>query len=155
MTKIQFTQEGFDKLKGEYTELKTSKREYAVNRLQTARNMGDLSENSEYSAAKEDLAFVEGRIRELEELMKHAQIVSGNHTTNGHAEIGETVIVEYNGKRDEFQLVGEFEANPLEKKLSSTSPIGKALLGKRVGDEIEISVPAGKILYKVIGIKEN
>ncbi len=151
MNKVQFTQEGFDKLKDEHDKLKGSVREKAVIRLQTARSMGDLSENSEYTAAKEDLAFVEGRIRELEELMKQAEIVQHEPTSTG-VDIGDTVTVEVNGTKDKFQIVGEFEANPLEKKLSTTSPIGKALLGKKMGESVQVHVPAGTITYKIVSV---
>lgn len=154
MNKVQFTQEGFDKIQKEHKELTGVKREKAVKRLQTARSMGDLSENSEYTAAKEDLAFVEGRIRELEELLKNAEIIkNGNH--NGGVDIGDKVTVEVNGGQDKFQIVGEFEANPLEKKLSATSPIGKALFGKHRGDKVEVSVPAGKVVYTIVEINHQ
>ncbi len=152
MNRVQFTQEGFEKVKKEHEELTKNKREKAVIRLQTARNMGDLSENSEYAAAKEDLAFVEGRIRELEELIKNAEIIQSNHT-NGGADIGDKITVEVNGNKDEYQLVGEFEANPLEKKLSTTSPIGKAIFGKNSGEKVEVQVPAGKVIYTIVEIK--
>lgn len=154
MNKVQFTEEGFQKLKQEHQELLTVKRPYAVDRLQKARAMGDLSENSEYSAAKEDLAFVEGRIRELEELIKNAEIIN-QKTANGGIDIGHRVIVEFNNQQDEYVLVGEFEADPLAKKLSSTSPIGKALMGRKVGETVQVEVPAGKMLYKILDIQKE
>jgi transcription elongation factor GreA len=152
MKKIQLTQEGFDKLKKELKDIKEEKRPAAVERLQKARAMGDLSENSEYTAAKEDLALVEGRIQELETILKDVQITD-HHEGNQIIEIGNKIIVEHDGKQDEFYIVGEFEADPLNKKLSTTSPIGKGLLGKRVGETVEIQIPAGKTSYKILGIQ--
>lgn len=152
MKKIQFTQEGYEKLKAEYEELTTKKKHQALDRLQKARAMGDLSENSEYTAAKEDLAFVEGRISELEHLLANAEIIE-SPTERGAIDIGCNVIVEANGQQHTFMIVGEFEADPVAKKLSHTSPIGKALLGKKVGEKVEVSVPAGKMIYKILDIR--
>lgn len=154
MKKFQFTQEGLDKLREEYQELIDNKRKQAIDRLQKARMMGDLSENSEYTAAKEDLAFIEGRIKELEEIMANAEVVEQNWEGE-IIEIGSRVIVEKNDEKDEFFIVGEFEADPMAKKLSATSPIGKALLGKAIGEKVEIQIPVGKIVYKVVDIKKS
>jgi transcription elongation factor GreA len=152
MTHIQLTKEGFDNLQEELKDLKEIKRPEAVERLHKARSMGDLSENSEYNAAKEGLAFVEGRIQEIETILKSAQIVE-NCNSNHHVEVGTSVTVEIDGKKDQFQIVGDFEADPVKKKLSQTSPIGSALIGKKVGDWVEIRVPAGTIKYKIVEIK--
>lgn len=150
--KTQLTKQGYDNLKKELDELKTKKRQQAVDRLSKARAMGDLSENSEYSAAKEQLAFVEGRIQEIEEILKNVEVIENNNQEN-YIQLGSSVSVEINGKKELFQIVGEFEADPLNKKLSHTSPIGKALIGKKPGDWVEIQVPAGKIKYKIVEIK--
>lgn len=151
MKKTQLTQEGFDTLKKEYEDLTKVKKPYAVERLHKARSMGDLSENSEYTAAKEELAFVDGRILEIEEILKNVEIVE-NHLNSNKIELGTSVTVEVNGKKELFQIVGEFEADPMSKKLSHTSPIGQALLGKKRGEWIEVEVPAGKIKYKIVEI---
>lgn len=151
MNKTQLTKQGFDNLKKELDDLDKIKRPQAVERLQRARAMGDLSENSEYSAAKDNLAFVEGRIQEIEEILKNVEIIencSGNHIVD----IGSKVMVEVNNQQDIFDIVGEFEADPLNKKLSYTSPIGKALMGRKIGDEIEVKVPAGTMKYKILDI---
>ncbi|MBI5127637.1 transcription elongation factor GreA [Candidatus Roizmanbacteria bacterium] len=148
----QLTKEGYESLKKELEELTKAKRPYAVERLHKARSMGDLSENSEYTAAKEELAFVEGRIQEIEEILKTVEVVE-NHNGSHTVEVGTTVIVEAEGKQEMFQIVGEFEADPMNKKLSHTSPIGHALVGKRVGDLVEVEIPAGKIKYKIVDIK--
>lgn len=150
--KTQLTKQGYDNLKKELDELKTKKRQQAVDRLSKARAMGDLSENSEYSAAKEQLAFVEGRIQEIEEILKNVEVIENNNQEN-YIQLGSSVSVEINGKKELFQIVGEFEADPLNKKLSHTSPIGKALIGKKPGDWVEIQVPVGKIKYKIVEIK--
>lgn len=152
MKKVQLTQEGLEKLQQEYKELKEIKRPTAVERLQRARAMGDLKENSEYSAAKEDLALVEGRLQELENILKDVEITD-HHTGNQIVEIGNSVTVEHDGITEIFSIVGEFEADPMNKKLSHTSPIGQALLGKQVGEIVEIKVPAGKAVYKVLNIE--
>ncbi len=152
MKKTQLTQEGFDTLKKEYEDLTKVKKPYAVERLHKARSMGDLSENSEYTAAKEELAFVDGRILEIEEILKNVEIVE-NHLSSNKIELGTSVTVEVNGKKELFQIVGEFEADPMSKKLSHTSPIGQALLGKKRGEWIEVEVPAGKIKYKIVEIR--
>ncbi len=152
MNKIQLTQEGLDKLREELRDLKENQRQEAVDRLQKARGMGDLSENSEYTAAKENLELVEKRIQEIEEVTKNAQIVA-NNVNYQQVSLGSVVMIETDGQKDTFRIVGEFEADPLQKKLSSTSPIGKALLGKSLGETVEIEVPAGKTSYKILKIK--
>lgn len=152
MKTTKLTREGFKKLKKELDELIKIKRPYTVDRLHKARSMGDLSENSEYTAAKEELAFVEGRIQEIEEILKKVEVIE-NRNNNDKVEIGSSIIVEVNGKKEYYQIVGEFEADPINKKLSHTSPIGKALLGKKVNDFVEVEVPAGKIKYKILEIK--
>lgn len=152
MNKIQFTKEGYKQLQIELDELQKVKRPAAVTRLSKARAMGDLSENSEYTAAKEDLSFFEGRIQEIKELIKNAEIIEVN-TKNGIG-IGVEVTVEKDGKKETYSIVGEFEADPMSKKLSSTSPIGRALIGKKEGDTVEVEVPAGKLTYKIIKINK-
>lgn len=148
---VQLTREGLEKLQSELKELTEVKKPYAIERLQKARSMGDLSENSEYSAAKEELALVEGRIQEIDELLKNVEIIQ-NHTKGQIVALGTKIKVEVNSHTEEFHIVGEFEADPAMKKLSNTSPIGKALIGKTIGDVVEVDVPAGKIKYKIVDI---
>ncbi|MDH7476397.1 MAG: transcription elongation factor GreA [Microgenomates group bacterium] len=150
--KVELTEEGFDNLKKEQNELIKEKRPQAVARLQKARSMGDLSENSEYTAAKENLAFIEGRIQEIEEILKNA-IVIKKEKNNHQVSVGAQVTVDIDGRQEKYWIVGEFEADPLKKKLSHNSPIGQALVGKKVGDLVEIEIPAGKIKYKILEIK--
>jgi transcription elongation factor GreA len=149
---FQFTPDGYKKLEEEYKDLVHNKRQKVVERLAKARAMGDLSENSEYSAAKEEIAFVEGRIKEIEELMKHAEIIDSKKSDA--IEIGTEVLVEKDGSEEKFSIVGEFEADPIAKKLSATSPIGKALLGKKQGDTVSVEVPVGTLKYKIKEIKK-
>lgn len=152
MNKIQFTKDGFKQLQIELDDLQKVRRPAAVDRLAKARAMGDLSENSEYTAAKEDLAFIEGRVQEIEELIKNAEIINVN--AQDGISIGVEVTVEKDGKEETYSIVGEFEADPMLKKLSATSPIGKALIGKKEGDMVEVEVPAGKLKYKILKIKK-
>lgn len=152
MKKIQLTSIGFENLTNELKELENIKRPQVVDRLQKARAMGDLSENSEYSAAREELELIEGRIFEIKQILKNAEVVQANNQ-KASVQIGSSVVVEINGKKEKFEIVGEFEANPMEKKLSHNSPIGQALIGKKPGDWVEVEVPAGKIRYKIVEIK--
>lgn len=145
------TKEGFLKLQKELDDLKKIKREEAVIRVAKARDMGDLSENAEYTAARDELAFIDGRIAELEDLMVTVK-VADNHGKKGLVSLGCKVTVHINGKKEIFMVVGEWEANPMEKKISHESPLGKALLGKKVGEKVEVDAPAGMIVYKIIEI---
>ena len=112
--------------------------------------MGDLSENAEYTVAREELSFIDGRIDELEEILKQVVIISNNHSST--IKLGSTVKVNTGRDLDEFTVVGEWEADPKEKKISHESPLGKALLGKKVGEKVEVEAPAGKIVYTIEAI---
>lgn len=149
--KVVLTKTGLEELKKEHEELVNKKRPEAVTRLADARELGDLSENSEYAAAKQDLAFIDGRILELEEIIHGAKVVT-NHTKS-QVDVGCKVTLTINGKKETFHLVGEWEANPQEKKISHSSPLGKALMGKKVGERVEVDAPAGKVLYKILSIE--
>lgn len=148
---MYLTQDGLDHLKKEYEELTKVKRPIVLDRVAQARDMGDLSENAEYSAARDELSFIDGRIDELEELLKQVVIIKDEHG-KGIA-LGSTVTLTINGKKEIFTVVGEWEADPKEKKISHQSPLGKALLGKAVGEVIDVEAPAGKIAYKIVDIK--
>lgn len=145
------SQEGYDKLLKEVEELKNKKRPKAVQRLSTARSMGDLSENSEYVAAKDDLGFIDSRIAEIEQIMQHAHIVE-HHDGESSIQIGNKVLVESNGSQELYHIVGEFEADITSGKISESSPIGKALLGAKVGSTVSVEIPAGTVTYKVVKI---
>ncbi|MBP6994143.1 transcription elongation factor GreA [Candidatus Woesebacteria bacterium] len=153
--KIQFTKEGHKKILEELEHLKTNRHTAAKDRLAKARAMGDLKENSEYHAAKEDLSVIVGRISELEEMLRWAEIIDDAvaKIESDLVRLGCRVVVEKEGQRDEYHIVGEFEANPMQKKLSSTSPIGQALLGKRKGEVVEVAIPSGKHTYTIVDVK--
>ena len=150
--KIFLTQEGISELKKEYEELSKVRRPEVLGRVSQARNQGDLSENAEYVAAREELSFIDGRLDELEELLKQAVLIRDSKTTSGTVKLGSKVTLNIKGKEETFMLVGEWEADPKEKKISHESPLGKALIGRRVGEKIEVDAPAGKIGYSVISI---
>ena len=149
--KIFLTKEGHEDLKKEYEELTKIKRPDVLSRVSQARNMGDLSENAEYVASREELSFVDGRIDELEELLKEAEIIAQTKSNNV-VKLGSTVTVDVGKEKDVFTLVGEWEADPHQKKISHESPLGKALIGKKVGEHVEVEAPAGKILYTIKSI---
>jgi transcription elongation factor GreA len=152
--KIYLTKEGLEELKKEHVELTTVKRPDVLERLSQARNMGDLSENAEYVAARDDLSFIDGRIEELEELLKQAVLIQEPHGKGSHTvKLGSTVLVNIKGKKEEFTLVGEWEADPGEKKISHESPLGKALIGKGVGEKVEVEAPAGTLSYTIVSVK--
>lgn len=147
---ILVTQEGLAELKREYDELAKVKRPVAVKRLAEAREQGDLSENSEYTAAKEDLSFMDGRILELQEIIRGAKVVKTH--AKGAVDVGCKVTVNVNGKKEIFMVVGEWEVDIKERKISHESPLGKALMGKRVGEKVEVDAPVGKLVYKIVEI---
>jgi len=147
----QITKQGLEILQNELKDLQESKKPLAIDRLQKARNMGDLSENSEYTAAKDGLAMIEDRIQTIEYTIKNAEIVEDTHN-NHNISLGSHVKVQSEGEEKQFHIVGEYEADPATDKLSMTSPIGKALLGKKTGEIVEVEVPAGKTKYKILEI---
>lgn len=148
--KIYLTREGLDELKAEHEELTKTRRPEVLDRVSAARNMGDLSENAEYTVAREELSFIDGRIDELEELLKQAVLISNNHSNT--IKLGSTVKVNAGSDKEVFTLVGEWEADPKERKISHESPLGKALIGKKVGEKVEVEAPAGKIVYTIESI---
>lgn len=150
--KIFLTKKGFEDLQNEYKDMIEKKRPEVVERLSAAREMGDLSENAEYTAAREELSFIDGRIEELENLLKQAQLINDGQHQVASVDVGSQVSVKIKDKEENFTVVGEWEADPAEKKISHESPLGKALLGKSVGDEIEVDAPAGKMKYKIVSI---
>jgi len=150
MQEILLTSEGSQKIKNELSKLKEHRREVA-DRIRTAREYGDLAENSEYEDAKNEQSFVEGRILELEEILRHARVVAKNGTDK--AEIGSTVTLKWDGQTIEYTIVGASESDPAKGKISADSPIGHSLIGKGKGEEVAITTPNGKTTYKIIEIK--
>ena len=151
--KIYLTKEGSAELKKEYDELVNVKRVDVLTRVAQSRNMGDLSENAEYVASREELTFIDGRIDELEIILKQAVIIRDTKTSNHAIKLGSTVTLHVNGKKEIFTVVGEWEADPENKKISHESPLGKVLLGKKVGEKVQVEAPAGKITYAIINVK--
>lgn len=151
---LKLTKQGLDVLTTELGELRDVKRPKLVERLAYARSQGDLSENADYQSAKEELEFLDGRIDELEEVVKTATVVSGNgKAENGGIGVGTKVTVKVNGTKAVFDIVGEWEADPVNKKVSHDSPLGAALVGKKVGEKVEVEAPAGKLQYEILAIE--
>jgi transcription elongation factor GreA len=151
--KVYLTQEGLEELQKEHSELKDTKRPQVVARVTEAREMGDLSENAEYAAAREELSFIDGRIEELEEILKQVVIIIEDSEGKGQIKLGSKVTIKHDKTETLYSVVGEWEADPKEKKISHESPLGKALLGKKLGDTVEVMAPMGKIEYTIIDIK--
>ncbi len=152
---IYLTAEGAEKLRQELAHLETVKRAEIAQRLRSAIQMGDLSENADYHKAKEDQAFLEGRIQELKYTLQNAQIIDdGNNGKREVVDIGATVTIqEAEYEPETYRLVGAKEANPREGKISNESPIGRALLGKRPGDEVVVQTPGGTMRFKVLDVQ--
>jgi len=151
---IFLTQEGINNLKQELENLKTNARTDLAKRLRSAIQMGDLSENADYTAAKEEQSFVEGRILELEETLKRAKVIEQIEKEPGTIQIGSEVVIREEGfDEDEvYSIVGSKETDPAKGKISYESPIGKALLGHRVGDIVRVQTPTDSINFKVIKV---
>ena len=148
------TEEGAAELRHELEELKTVKRPELAAKLKEAISQGDLSENADYADAKEQQAFMEGRINYLENLLRNAVIVSDDKKKATTVRVGSEVSVQEEGEQPEtFIIVGAAEANPREGKISHESPLGKALMGHKVGDKVKVAAPAGQLVFKIKSIK--
>ncbi|ABY92112.1 transcription elongation factor GreA [Thermoanaerobacter thermohydrosulfuricus] len=153
---VILTYEGLKKLEEELEYLKTVKRAEVAEKIKQARAFGDLSENSEYDEAKNEQAFIEGRIATLEAMLKNAKVIDEEDIKLDQVSIGCTVKVydESYNEEVEYTIVGSAEADPMNNKISDESPIGKALLGKKVGDVVSVEVPAGIIKLKILEIRK-
>ena len=149
--KVYLTQEGLKKLKEEHAHLVGDRRKEVAEKLQKARDLGDISENAAYDTAREEQSFVEGRISELENILKRVKVVE--ETGAGEVAIGSTVKVHLDGKDQEFRVVGAHEADPTSGKISHESPLGQALLGRKIGEKVEVKAPLGKITYHILKIQ--
>jgi len=145
------SREGLEKLRHEIEEMTTVRRAGIAQRIHDAKEHGNLSENAEYEDAKNEQAFVEGRIQTLEALIKNATIIDDHHSTD-HVQIGSTVAVESPDGAETFTIVGSAEARPTEGRISNESHVGRALLGKRKGEKVLVRVPAGDFTYKIVKI---
>lgn len=150
------TLEGKEKLEKELEELKKVKRGEIIERIKIARGFGDLSENSEYESAKDEQAFVEGRITTIENMIRFAQIIDNDGVDADEVSIGKTVtFIELpDGEEEEYTIVGSAEADPFSGKISNDSPIAQALIGKRKNDEVTIATPGGDMLVKIVKVEQ-
>lgn len=149
---VFLTSKGLSEARGELDYLKKTKRTENANRIQQAREYGDLTENSEYDAAVEEQSLTENRITELENILKNAKVIAEKRT-NDFVVIGSTVKIEMEGELDEFTIVGRVEADPTKKRISNESPLGSTLLGAKVGEVVEVTTPIVKYKCKVLEVK--
>ena len=145
------TREGLKKLEEELNYLRTVRRAQVAERLHNAQEDGELIENAEYEDAKNEQAFVEGRILDIKSIIENAILIDEKHATD-HVAIGSTVTVETNDGRQKFTIVGAPEADPRNGKISNESPVGRALLGHKKGEQVNVKVPAGDFAYKIVAI---
>ncbi|NLF46683.1 MAG: transcription elongation factor GreA [Clostridiales bacterium] len=151
---VLLTREGYEKISAEYDELVSVKRAEVAERIKEAREFGDISENAEYDAAKNEQAELEERITKLENMMRKAKIIEEGKSPRGKVNIGSKVTVKdtKTRKTQDFIIVGATEADPFEGKISNESKVGEGLIGAKVGDKVDIEAPKGKIRYEVISI---
>jgi transcription elongation factor GreA len=150
--KILITKEGLNKLKTELDQLVSVKREEVALKIKRAREMGGTENNAEYEDAKNEQAFIEGKILMLENTLRNAEIIEAP-ATPGLVEIGDKLLIQnQDGKIEQFVIVGSAESNPIDGKISNESPVGRALLGKKVGDEVEVKTPSGKLKLLIIEV---
>jgi transcription elongation factor GreA len=153
---VILTQDGLKKLEEELEHLKSVKRREVAERIKVAIGYGDISENSEYEDAKNEQAFIEGRIITLEKMLRNARIINNDDVDIDTVSIGAIVTLkdmEF-GEQYEFNIVGTAESDPMNNKISNESPVGKAILGKKIGSVVDVIVPAGVIKYSIIDIKK-
>ncbi len=146
------SKDGLDKLRQELDEMLAVRRPEVAQRIHDAKEHGDLSENAEYEDAKNEQAFVEGRIQALESMIKNATLID-EHTSTDHVQIGSTVKVTGEDGEETFMIVGSAEAKPSDGRISNESPVGRALLGRKKGDKVVVQVPAGDFSYKILEIR--
>lgn len=149
--KVLLTEDGLKKLHEELKVLKEDRRKEVIERIQEAISHGDLSENADYAQAKEEQAFIEGRIQEIEEMIKRAEIISHNGNSN-QVSVGSTVKLRTNGKEVTYTIVGSNEANPSAGKISNESLVGKSLLGAKLGQIVSVQTSMGNTEYEVVSI---
>lgn len=146
------SKDGLERLRAELEDMVSVKRPEVAQRIHDAKEHGDLTENAEYEDAKNEQAFVEGRIQTLEALIKNATIIDEKHSTE-HVQIGSTVSVQSGDGSETFTIVGSTEARPREGRISNESPVGRALLGRKKGDKVVVRVPAGDFSYTIVSIR--
>lgn len=153
--KFPMTNEGLENLEEELNELKTTKRKEVVERIKVARGFGDLSENHEYESAREEQAFIEGRIQKLENMVQYAEIIDDSDFAEGEITLGRKVLFKElpDGMEEEYTIVGAAEADPFEGKISNESPIAKGLIGKTEGEQVTIDTPGGSMNVEILSVQ--
>jgi len=151
---VVLTAQGLKDLEYELENLKNVRRREVAARIKQAREFGDISENSEYDDAKNEQAFIEGRIVQLEKMLRNVALIDENASEDRFVTIGATVVLKdvETGEIDEYTIVGSAEANPMKHKISNESPVGKAIIGKPVGSIVDVVVPVGVIKYHIVDI---
>ena len=149
---VPISKEGLKKLEAELEELRTAKRQEVAERIHAAMQFGDYSENSELEQAKNDQAFLEGRIMTVEQMVKNAEIID-DREHHDIVEVGSHITIETNGEKEQYQIVGSAEAAPAEGRISNESPIGKALIGHKKGDLVRAAVPRGEVELKILAVR--
>lgn len=153
MIKTQYVSaEKLTELEKELVFLKTEKIPKTAERIDEARQMGDLSENAEYHAAREEMAWAQSRVKELERIIDNASVVESGGTQSGVAQMGSQLTVQVNGKEKKYTIVGAQESDPAAGKISNESPLAQAFWGKAAGETVEFQAPAGKVLYQILAI---
>lgn len=147
------TKEGLEKIKKELEELKTVKRKEIIEKIQKAKELGDLSENAEYADAKEQQSFIEGRIVELEDLINKAVVIEENKKSSQIIDLGSTVKVQSQNGEKEYKIIGSKEADPEKGLISNESPLGKAFLGRKIGEKVIVKTPKGEVEYTILEVK--
>ncbi len=155
MKEIVLTKEGYTALKKEIEELSTTRRREVAERIKTAREFGDIAENAEYDSAKNEQAMLEARIAKLEERLAAARVIEKRDILKDVVSVGSTVrLRDVDAKQTvEYRIVGSAEANPAQLKLSNESPVGKAIMGHKKGETVEVTTPRGSLKYKILEIK--
>ena len=155
MKEVILTPEGYEKLKQEIEYLSTEKRREVADRIRVAREFGDIAENSEYDDAKNEQALLEHRIATLEERLIAARVIEADEVTSDAVSVGSKVRLKDMDANEtiEYHIVGSAEANPAEHRLSNESPVGKAIIGKKKGDVVEVAAPRGSLKFKILEIK--
>lgn len=149
---ITLTKDGLEQLKRELKELKEMKRPEVIARIKSAQELGDLSENAEYQSAKEDQSFVEGRIQELEAMIKSAKVIEKSND-HSHIGIGSLVDVDIEGEMVSYEIVGPTESDIEHNRISSESPVARTLLGHKKGDTVTVTAPGGDVAYKILEVR--
>lgn len=151
------TKDGYEKLTEELHQLETEKRREVAKRIKEAIEFGDISENSEYDDAKNEQAFIEGRIQEINDILNHAKLIDEDEVIRGKVCLGSWVLLKDMQNKEDFecQIVGSAETNPSEHKISNESPVGQAILGKKTGELVKVKVPGGVIEYHILKVKSK